>query len=106
MSGAKIGNAMAAALAAAIVGCGASDTATGEAIVRAVDPVAHRVTLDHGDLPGMMKAMRMDFGVADPALLAGLAPGDEIEIEVRDEGDGVYTLTKVTKLAVEDAGAE
>jgi Cu(I)/Ag(I) efflux system protein CusF len=78
------------------IACGARDVAEGEAIVRAVDVAANRITVDHGDLPGMMKAMRMDFDVADPALLTGLAPGDEIKIEVR-HADGRYTLTKIEK---------
>ena len=75
---------------------GAHDVAEGEAIVRAVDTAANKLTVDHGDLPGMMKAMRMDFDVADPALLAGLVPGDEVKIEVR-HADGRYTLTKIEK---------
>ena len=83
-------------LLALACGGGVRDVAEGEAIVRAVDTAANKLTVDHGDLPGMMKAMRMDFDVADPALLAGLAPGDEIEIEVR-HADGRYTVTKIEK---------
>lgn len=90
----------ASALVAALVltACsGGSDIAQGEAIVRGVDPVANRVTLDHGDLPGMMKAMRMDFEVADPKLLDGLAPGDSVDIEVRAEGGDRYVLTRIVE---------
>jgi Cu/Ag efflux protein CusF len=85
--------ALALALASA---CGGGGPATGEGdgIVRAVDRDAGRVTLDHGTIPGMMEAMRMDFGVADPALLEGLDPGDEIHFEVVEK-DGSYTLTEI-----------
>jgi Cu/Ag efflux protein CusF len=98
----------AAALAAAtaLAACGGGGegpkTGRGEAIVRAVDPVALKLTLDHGDIPGMMKAMKMDFEVADPALLDGLAPGDEVRFAVREEA-GRYTVVEIAKQPAEGA---
>jgi Cu/Ag efflux protein CusF len=98
--------AVAAYAALAVLACGApvllacgggSDTGQGEGIVRAVDPVANRVTLDHGTIPGMMDAMRMDFAVTDAALLDGLAPGDRVRIAVRQDGD-VYVLTEIVEI--------
>jgi protein SCO1/2 len=44
--------------------------------VMAVDPAKPAVTLDHEDIPGLMKAMEMEFGVEDAKLLEGLKPGD------------------------------
>ena len=86
------------ALALAVLACGGSDnTGRGEGIVRAVDPVAARVTLDHGTIPGMMDAMQMDFDVANATLLDGLAPGDKIQFAVRQEGDK-YILTEVVEV--------
>jgi Cu/Ag efflux protein CusF len=89
-----------AAFALLACGGGGSDTGRGEGIVRAVDPVANRVTLDHGTIPGMMDAMRMDFAVADAALLDGLAPGDRVRIAIRQDGD-VYTLTEIVEVPAE-----
>ena len=86
-----------AALLAASACGGRTETGQGEGIVRAVDPVANRVTLDHGDIPGMMKAMKMDFPVADASLLDGLAPGDEVRFSVR-EADGRYTVIAIEEL--------
>jgi Cu/Ag efflux protein CusF len=89
--------AIALALALACGGGGGADVGRGEGIVRAVDPVANKVTLDHGTIPGMMEAMRMDFAVADAALLDGLAPGDRVQIAIRKDGE-VYTLTEVVEV--------
>jgi Cu/Ag efflux protein CusF len=79
---------------AAACGGGGPATGEGDGIVRAVDREAGRVTLDHGTIPGMMDAMRMDFTVADPSLLADLEPGDEVRFEVVQEGE-TYTITKL-----------
>ena len=57
-----------------------------------------------GDVVGM-DSMTMPFALADPALAAGLAPGDEVEatLEIRWEADEPATLTRVEPLP---AGAE
>jgi Cu/Ag efflux protein CusF len=90
--------AAACALALGLAACGGeAKSGKGEGIVRAVDPVANRVTLEHGTIPGMMEAMRMDFDVADAALLDGLAPGDTVRFEVVEE-NGRYTLTEVVEV--------
>jgi Cu/Ag efflux protein CusF len=92
---------MAAVLCATALSCGGGEgpkTGQGEGIVRAVDPAAKKLTLDHGTIPGMMDAMRMDFEVADPALLAGLAPGDKVDFTVREEA-GRYTLVELREQA-------
>ena len=54
------------------------------------------VTLDHEDIPGLMKGMRMEFAVEDPKLLTGLAAGDTVQgkIAVRS---GDYVLTELAK---------
>ena len=86
------------ALALALAACGGKpDTGKGEGIVRAVDPVANRLTLDHGTIPGMMDAMKMDFDVANAALLDGLQPGDRVTFTVHQEGDK-YILTEVVEV--------
>lgn len=81
-------------LALALACGGGPTTGEGDGIVRAVDRDAGRVTLDHGTIPGMMEAMRMDYAVADPTLLEGLEPGDEVYFEVVEK-DGTYTITEI-----------
>ena len=59
-----------AILALAVACGGGSDTGRGEGIVRAVDPVANKVTLDHGTIPGMMDRLKAE----KPEMLPGSRP--------------------------------
>ena len=58
--------------------------------------------IDHEDIPGLMPAMTMNFDVADPDLLGGLAPGDRIHFHLAHEGAS-YRLVAAEKLG--EAGA-
>jgi Cu/Ag efflux protein CusF len=42
-------------------------------------------TFDHEAIPGEMDAMRMDFPLAGAALVAGLAPGDKVVLDLQTE---------------------
>ena len=42
-------------------------------------------SFDHEAVPGVMAAMRMDLPLADPAVVAGLAPGDRVTLALRTE---------------------
>ncbi|MBA4066742.1 MAG: hypothetical protein C0501_24155 [Isosphaera sp.] len=64
--------------------------------VVALDAGKKSVTLDHEDIPGLMRAMTMDFPVADPAVLDGLKPGDAVRGKIRVEG-GAYSVTNLKK---------
>ena len=55
------------------------------------------VTLTHDEIPGVMAAMRnMEYGIADPAILDGLAAGDSVEgrLEARSGGYVIVALRK------------
>jgi protein SCO1/2 len=54
------------------------------------------VTLDHEDIPGLMRAMKMSFKVGDPKLLQGLQAGDQVEGKLKKDAAG-YTLTQLEK---------
>lgn len=54
------------------------------------------VEMDHGDIPGLMPAMRMEFYVSDKAMLEGLAVGDNVDFTILHKG-GTETITKLTK---------
>jgi protein SCO1 len=54
------------------------------------------VTLDHEDIPGLMKAMKMEFRVADPKSLDGLSPGDRVRGRLK-AGSGDYVITRLEK---------
>lgn len=62
--------------------------------MRALPADGRKVTLEHGDIPGVMKAMTMEFAVARPELLAGVEVGETVAFRVVYEG-GVYTLTEL-----------
>lgn len=60
--------------------------AKGTGTVTAVDAAAGTVTIEHGPMPEIgWPAMTMAFK-ADPALLAGIADGDEIAFELTVTG--------------------
>ncbi len=83
-------------LGLAAAGCGGdSRTGQGQGVVREVQAQEGRVVLQHGDIPGVMKAMTMGFEVVDPAQLEGLAPGDPVDFRV-EYADGRYRVTEIT----------
>jgi Cu/Ag efflux protein CusF len=93
-------HALAALLAAAaLAACGGgSEPSTGraEGVIESVDPAAKQVTIDHGDIPGMMPAMTMTFDVTDPKLLEGLAAGNQVAFSV-EYRDGKYLVTGIQR---------
>ena len=88
---------LAAGIALGACGGEPQDTvASARGTVRAVDPARAQVTIRHGDVPGMMRAMTMTFEVADPALLEGVGAGDEVDFDLR-YAEGVYTVTALAR---------
>ena len=84
---------LASLLPFAACGGGASDAPV-RATVVAVDVAKGEVTLDHDEIPGLMKAMTMTFE-ADPALLAGIEAGREVRFRVRETSPGRYVVTSL-----------
>lgn len=83
------------AAAIAVTACGGgSDSGQGSGVVRGIDTANAQITLEHGDIPGLMKAMTMTFEVADPTLLEGVEVGSEVDFRVR-YADGKYTVTEI-----------
>lgn len=66
----------------------------GHGIAREIDPVARTVTLDHEDVPGLMKGMTMTFAVAPGVELESIAPGSEVEFVLQQAGDAL-TVTRI-----------
>jgi len=86
------------ALAAALWLCacdpGAGPVYDASGVVRAVRAEERLVTIEHGDIEGLMPAMTMSFDVADAALLDGIEPGQYVEfrLSLRDEKFEIVTL--------------
>jgi protein SCO1 len=53
---------------------------SGEVI--SVDVPTQMIMLKHGDIPGFMPAMTMDYKVSDGQQIAGLKPGDTISADL------------------------
>jgi Cu/Ag efflux protein CusF len=57
--------------------------ADGVGVVRAVNPKARTITLDHEAIPSLgWPAMTMTFKVADAALLQGVSPGARVRFQL------------------------
>jgi Cu/Ag efflux protein CusF len=82
-----------ALLLAGAPGCGSEGVqrGTGRGQVVAVDTAAAEITLDHGEIPGVMGAMKMRFPVANPKLLEGVEAGETVDFDVEYRG-GLYTV--------------
>lgn len=80
-----MGRALALVCACALLACGA-DTYDARGVVRAVRAQERQVTIEHGEIAGLMPAMTMSFDVADPALLAGVEPGQYVEFRIAKSG--------------------
>jgi protein SCO1/2 len=78
--------ALALACACVLLACGA-ETYDARGVVRGVRAQERQVTIEHGAIAGLMPAMTMSFDVADPALLAGVGPGQYVEFRVAKSGD-------------------
>ena len=97
---------VALALPLALVGCkggvdGTSKTGSEKLYevrgkVVAVNPAKPAVTLDHEDIPGLMKAMQMEFAVEDAKLLEGVKVGDQVQGRLK-KGESGYVLTQLEK---------
>ena len=94
------GDEAASAPAAATVG----HRGTGQ--VESVDTRAGTVVVAHEPIASLgWPAMTMEFSVANPSLLAGLAPGTRLSFEVVQRKPGDFVITSVTRAPATPAGA-
>ena len=91
---ARIRFALAVGAALALACGGDANEGDGTGIVRALGAGGATVTLEHGDVPGLMRAMTMEFAVAKPELLAGVEVGDRVAFHLVHAG-GTYTVTEL-----------
>jgi Cu/Ag efflux protein CusF len=68
----------------------------GYGVVKALNPKAPSIEINHGEIDGLMPAMQMEFPVTDAKLLDGLAVNDRIDFTVENapEGMKVVAITK------------
>ena len=87
----------------AIAGCSQKSTEKSAAKVYdikgkivAIRPDKEGVTLDHEDIPGLMKGMKMEFLVEDARVLEGLQAGDQVQGKLKVES-GSQMITELKK---------
>ena len=66
--------------------------------VVAIDAGGKTVTIEHEDIPGLMRAMKMPFTAEDPKLVEGLVPGMAVEGKLKVVS-GKYLLTELKRKA-------
>jgi Cu/Ag efflux protein CusF len=64
--------------------------------VKALNPKAPSIEIDHGDVEGLMPAMQMEFEVSDASLLNGLRVNDQIDFTIEDR-TGIMRVTAIKK---------
>jgi len=67
-------------------------------VLNAVDAAAGTVTISHEPVASLKwPAMKMDFVLANPSLVAGLRPGTAVEFEFVERGQGEWVVTSLGK---------
>ena len=82
----------AAAALTALGACSEGDAGRGEGVVLSTHDDG-RIVIEHGDIPGVMKAMTMEFEI-DPELLRGIESGDRVVFAIEAEG-GRYQIREL-----------
>lgn len=90
-----VGLALVAGLAFSACGGEAEDAKPAKGVVLGIDKENAKITLDHGDIPGLMDAMTMTYSVSDAELLEGVNKGDTVAFRLR-YADETYTVTAIS----------
>src|SRR5689334_4753419 len=64
----------------------------GYGMVKALNPNAPSIEINHGEIEGLMPAMQMEFPVSDAKLLNGLAVNDRIDFTVENAPEGMKVV--------------
>ncbi len=82
---------------------GAAKSAAGQVhraqgTIKAVDEKTGKVNIAHGPIPSLnWPAMTMDFQVKDKSMLKGLAPGQNVEFDVVQQGPGQFAISRIAQ---------
>jgi Cu/Ag efflux protein CusF len=87
-----------------VAGC-SSETWQARGVVRGVAPAEHQVSIEHGEIEGLMTAMTMELTVYEAELFEGLLVGAVVDFTLRRAGNG-YALVKWSPAPAGVAGLE
>lgn len=78
----------------------APTTYTSDGVLESIDPAAGTVSITHPDIPALQwPAMTMDFNLASPDVVKGIAPGSAIRFEFEAGEPGEYAVTHIESAA-------
>ena len=63
-----------------------------------IDATARTITLDHEEIPGLMKGMTMTFAVSPEVDLDAVAVGSEVDFRLTDDASAL-TVTQIRAVA-------
>jgi Cu(I)/Ag(I) efflux system membrane fusion protein len=69
----------------------------GTATVRAIDMQLETITLDHGNVPGVMPPMTMAYKASDPKFLQSVKINESVHFTLTRMGNGDYEITAIEK---------
>jgi Cu/Ag efflux protein CusF len=74
----------------------ASQVHKGQGTIKGIDEKSGRINMAHGPIPSLnWPAMTMDLQVKDKALLKGLAPGQNVEFDIVQEGPSQFAISRI-----------
>jgi Cu/Ag efflux protein CusF len=73
-----------------------ANTYQGVGTVKALNPKAPAIEIDHEEIVGLMPGMQMEFPVTDGTLLNGLAVNDRIDFTIQN-GSGEMKIIAIKK---------
>ena len=65
--------------------------------IMSIDKEKNTVMLDHEDIPGLMRAMKMSFPVEDAKLLTDLKERDKVQGKIKARADGKNIISDLQK---------
>lgn len=83
-----------------------AQTHRADGTVDAIDAAANSVTITHGEVASLnWPAMTMDFALADPKLLKGIAPGLPVRFDFAERAPGEYVILHLERSSAAQAPA-
>jgi Cu/Ag efflux protein CusF len=68
-----------------------------------VEPEKHLLTIDHGDIKGLMSPMTMAFPAASQALMQGIVPGHRVRFTLEQSPQGLSIVALTTEASPGEA---
>jgi len=83
----------------------AAPTYQAQGSLDSLDASSNTLSVTHEPIPALKwPAMTMEFGLASPEVVKGIAPGTPIRFEFEDRGDGEFVITRIEKAAAKHEG--